>query len=109
MLAHQVAWELTYGDRKGLCVLHKCDVPACAKPLHLFLGTRRDNNDDKIAKGRSRHPKAEESATAKLTWSTVRRIRSLKGKHRQVDLAKMFQIHQSHVSRILRGVTWTEH
>jgi hypothetical protein len=106
MLAHQVAWELTQGDRNGRCVLHKCDVRMCARPSHLFLGTRRDNSDDMIAKKRDRHPSADKSATAKLTWLDIHGIRVLKGKHRQIDLARMFNICQSHVSRILRGAAW---
>lgn len=55
LLAHRVAWMLANGPiPKGLCVLHKCDVPACVNPEHLFLGTKADNNEDKMCKGRHR-------------------------------------------------------
>lgn len=37
---------------KGLCVLHKCDTPACYNPDHLFLGTKKENRQDQISKGR---------------------------------------------------------
>lgn len=55
-LAHRVAWSLKWGrpvpeDRR---ILHECDVPACVNPLHLWLGTQRDNVADMIAKGRAR-------------------------------------------------------
>lgn len=52
-LAHRMSWRLTYGEiSAGLNVLHKCDVPTCVNPVHLFLGTQLDNVKDMTAKGR---------------------------------------------------------
>lgn len=50
---HRIAWMLANGDPESLCVLHKCDNRKCARIDHLFLGTRADNNADKVAKGRA--------------------------------------------------------
>lgn len=51
--AHRAMWTAARGDIPGeLCVLHRCDVPKCINPDHLFLGTRLDNNADAVAKGR---------------------------------------------------------
>lgn len=39
-------------DPGDLLVCHVCDNPRCCNPSHLFLGTVKDNNEDKIRKGR---------------------------------------------------------
>ena len=54
--AHRVAWVVAKGEiPDGMCVLHKCDNPACVRPAHLWLGTQRENMIDKGRKGRSRN------------------------------------------------------
>src|SRR5258707_5224000 len=55
ILAHRRAHELCVGpimpDKP--CVLHRCDNPPRVNPSHLWVGTQKDNMEDKVRKGRS--------------------------------------------------------
>jgi hypothetical protein len=53
---HRIAYELTQGAiPPGMQVLHRCDVPTCIRPSHLFLGTHTDNMRDMARKGRTNY------------------------------------------------------
>jgi hypothetical protein len=53
MRAHRVAWEMAHGPvPKGLSVCHTCDNPGCVNVEHLFVGSNKENQRDKVTKGR---------------------------------------------------------
>jgi hypothetical protein len=54
IMAHRMAWVLAHGEiPESQLVLHHCDNPRCVNVDHLFLGTYKDNEADKLSKGRN--------------------------------------------------------
>ena len=63
-LAHRASVELHRGPiEPGKLVCHKCDVPGCVNPDHLYVGTHWHNSRDRMIRGRSNsHPRSHFSA-----------------------------------------------
>lgn len=108
ILAHRLSWELHNGPTGGLYVLHRCDVPACVNPNHLFLGTQADNMKDMFRKGRGEHVRVPDhrgtrNPMARLSDEDIKEIRTLAGQWTQRAIAARFDIDPSHVCKIVRG------
>jgi len=104
--AHRASWVLHVGPiPNGVCVLHRCDVPDCVNPAHLFLGTRADNNRDRALKGRSYKSHGARNGNSKLTDSKVLQIISSTGTHREI--ARKFNVTKTTVGCIKRRQIWT--
>lgn len=104
-VAHRVAWELYRGPiPEGMSVLHRCDVPGCVNPDHLFLGSALDNVIDMLAKGRAKPPRGEEHHTTHLTDGDVCAIRA--SREPGHTLAASFAVSQSTISEIRSGKRW---
>lgn len=105
LLAHRASWIITNGSiPDGLQVLHRCDVPACCNPAHLFLGTIADNCADKLSK--HRQARGENTRSAKLTEAQAREILSLKGKERAYNLAQKYGVKPTAINAIWSARLW---
>lgn len=80
-------------------VRHKCDNPACVNPAHLEIGSRNDNVQDMISRGRNLS--GEKCPWAKFSRAQadeIRRRRSIG--ERSVDLAREFGVHPNTIYAI---------
>jgi HNH endonuclease len=106
-LAHRVSWEIANGQiPDGLQVCHHCDNPPCVNPSHLFLGTQKENLEDRDRKGRAVWSPGERNGTSKLTEDHVREVRRLGMIHSETTQGKIgerFGLTQSGVCRIVNG------
>lgn len=106
--AHRLMWlEVNGPIPQGLCVLHKCDTPACCRPDHLFLGTQASNVKDMDRKKRRRNrvAKGERNNAAKLTSSDVKFVREsdLTGR----ELARRLGVSPAMISLIRTRKNWS--
>lgn len=120
-LAHRLAWHENVGPIPfGAHVCHKCDNRLCVNVDHLFLGTRSDNMQDMINKGRARFvgfthknyrppaPRAGElNGRSKLSRCQVEEIKRLRQLGlKQEEVGAMFGVSQTTVWRIESGNGW---
>jgi hypothetical protein len=137
--SHRIAWALINGEISkdgSLCVCHKCDIPVCCNPNHLFLGTTAENMRDRNSKGRQAtgdksgarlhpetrargdrsgprlHPekmaRGEANGTSKLTATQVLQIRALHaaGGITKTSLGAQFGVKGSAISKIVARKLW---
>lgn len=104
-IASRVALESRLGRKlePGEFALHRCDNPPCCNPDHLFPGSRADNMDDMVSKGRS--TRGTNSPFAKLDDAKVFAI--LKSTKGDTETALQFGCSREKVSTIRRGEAWT--
>ena len=109
-LAHRISYELAHGViPKGLCILHKCDNPACVNPEHLWAGTQQENIRDRCLKGRSEGSKGEKNGKAKLNRKLVKEIRELykTNEFSHTGLAEVFNVSKATIYYIINNKHWT--
>lgn len=100
---HRIIYELFIGDiPKGMFVCHKNDIPFDVTPSNLFLGTHKDNMNDRDSKGRQ--PSGEKNGLSKLKESQVLDIRNSYLK--TSELSKIYGVNRHTISLIKKRKTW---
>lgn len=112
--AHRFSWGSINGAiPDGMCVLHHCDNPSCVNPDHLFIGTKKDNAQDRLSKGRPGSPgpaiplMGELHQNTNLTNKDVMEIRRLCQTMTQRAIAKIYNITFQSVNLIVNRKRWS--
>lgn len=117
---NRLAWFLACGPiPDGLCVLHRCDTPACVRIEHLWLGTNAENIADRNRKGRTcggaEHSavmrrvaaRGERVKRARLTASVVREMRERRRAGESLSrLSQAFGVTTSAVCHVVAHRSW---
>lgn len=103
---HRLLWKELIGEiPEGMFLLHRCDIPCCVNPSHLFVGTQNDNMKDMARKKRSAI--GVKNCMSKLADEDIRRIFLLRADGLlQREIAVRFGVNRATISYILGGVTW---
>lgn len=101
--AHRYSYELANGPiPDGLEVCHRCDVPACVNPAHLFIGTHAVNVLDMWTKGRG--AVGVRNGHSKLTEELVVAIRS--SGDSLSDWSKRLGVSAGVIREARQGLSW---
>lgn len=135
--SHRIAYQLAYGEiPANMCVCHSCDTPNCVNPKHFWLGTVKQNMNDRTMKRRTAqgkrhgthtHPetrnygdknwtrkfpdkllRGERNPQSKLSTTEVKSIkkRLFNGTATCAELAREYQVWFSTIASIQKGKTW---
>lgn len=107
--AHKWLYEALNGPvPDGLVVRHHCDNPACVNPIHLAVGTQRDNAQDRLLRGRQASRKGHDNGRRVLSERDIRDIRKLSAcgvSNKQI--AEQYPVNKNHISKIVNGRAWS--
>jgi hypothetical protein len=110
LAAHRASWIIFRGmipDR--VLVLHKCDNRRCTNPEHLYLGTAKENAEDRKLRGRNRDQTGENNSKSKLTTGKVKEIRNLiRSGTKYAVIKSLYNISSSTISCIKYNKLWKD-
>lgn len=99
-------------DPEDLHALHSCDNPRCCNPKHLRWGTRAENMQDMVARGRWKGPGDQAGAANGAAKLTDKGLAVLVGRLNaglnNLQCAEGLPIGHSMVSKIRVGLMWRE-
>jgi hypothetical protein len=104
--AHRVSYYLEKGELPppGICVLHRCDNPACVRRSHHFEGTRADNNADKAKKKRCRPARGDRHGRTKVPDNELPRVRALiAAGATKASVARLYEVDPTTIYSIITG------
>lgn len=112
LLVHRLSYEIHFGEfPQDALICHRCDVPACVNPDHLFIGTDHDNIVDSVKKNRwgDRARRGAAHHAARLDAGTARLIQFqyLDGGLTKRALAAKHGVHTSTITKIIDGSHWS--
>jgi len=108
---HRISYEAFNGTLNGMYALHKCDVPSCVNPDHIFAGTLSDNQKDCFAKKRSRGGILKVGVHHRLNKFTPEQVIEIRltqpsGLYSNCELGRMYGVNESAIRSIMIKRTW---
>ena len=111
--AHRIAYMVFKGPLDpSLLLMHKCDNRSCINPGHLTAGTKKDNTQDAISKGRFKYSVkrfGSYNPRCKLTTEQVLEIKTLaKSRMSPAEIKRTLNlsVSLSTINQITAGTGW---
>lgn len=99
---HRLSWRIHNGEipAGNYYINHHCDVRRCVNPDHLYLGTSKENAQDRVIRNRSNQ--------STLTEDDIKKIRHdhLVYNYTHEKLSKIYDVSVKTISDIINYNTW---